>query len=306
MVLFCCLITQSLYVNLLNAKIGEEIQLQAILRKNSLNCGGKLFLLDQPKVMGILNITPDSFYEKSRVGDSQQLVDRAGKMLEDGAAILDIGGQSTRPGAEIVGVEEELARLIPAVQSLKSAFPEAILSVDTFYAEVALAAVEAGASIINDVSGGEDLAMFQTVSNLKVPYVLMHRTGNSLVMQEKANYKDVVLDLCNYFSFRLNQLKALGITDIILDPGFGFGKLQKHNYELLKNLDAFKIFELPIMVGLSRKKMVQQVVHKDASGSLNGTTALHMAALLKGANLLRVHDVAEAKECIELFMAIES
>jgi dihydropteroate synthase len=297
--------TQSLCVNLLKAKIGEEKQLQAILRKNSLNCGGKLLFLDQPKVMGILNTTPDSFYEQSRVGNSQLLIDRAGKMLEDGAAILDIGGQSTRPGAEIVGVEEELTRLLPAIQLLKSTFPEAILSVDTFYAAVALASVSAGASMVNDVSGGEDPAMFQTISNLQVPYVLMHRPGNSLEMQQKANYDDVVLSICNYFSSRLNLLRALGVADVVLDPGFGFGKLLAHNYELLKNLEAFKIFELPLMIGVSRKKMVQQVVNKDASGSLNGTTAAHMAALLKGANLLRVHDVAEAKECIDIFMAIE-
>jgi dihydropteroate synthase len=290
---------------LLNAKIGEEKQLQAILRKNSLNCGGKLLFLDQPKVMGILNTTPDSFYEQSRVGNSQLLIDRAGKMLEDGAAILDIGGQSTRPGAEIVGVEEELSRLLPAIQLLKSTFPEAILSVDTFYAAVALASVSAGASMVNDVSGGEDPEMFQTVSALKVPYVLMHRPGNSLEMQQKAKYDDVVLAICNYFSSRLNLLRALGVADVVLDPGFGFGKLLAHNYELLKNLEAFKIFELPLMIGVSRKKMVQQVVNKDASGSLNGTTAAHMAALLKGANLLRVHDVAEAKECIDIFMAIE-
>jgi dihydropteroate synthase len=290
---------------LLKAKIGEEKQLQAILRKNSLNCGGKLLFLDQPKVMGILNTTPDSFYEQSRVGNSQLLIDRAGKMLEDGAAILDIGGQSTRPGAEIVGVEEELTRLLPAIQLLKSTFPDAILSVDTFYAEVALASVSAGASMVNDVSGGEDPAMFQTISNLQLPYVLMHRPGNSLEMQQKAKYEDVVLSICNYFSSRLNLLRALGVADVVLDPGFGFGKLLAHNYELLKNLEAFKIFELPLMIGVSRKKMVQQVVNKDASGSLNGTTAAHMAALLKGANLLRVHDVAEAKECIDIFMAIE-
>ncbi|MBU3663192.1 MAG: dihydropteroate synthase, partial [Bacteroidetes bacterium] len=208
--------------------------------------------------------------------------------------------------AEIVGAEEELTRLLPAIQLLKSTFPEAILSVDTFYAEVVLASVSAGASMVNDVSGGEDPEMFQTVSALKVPYVLMHRPGNSLEMQQKASYEDIILSICNYFSSRLNQLRALGVADVVLDPGFGFGKLLSHNYELLKNLEAFKIFELPLMIGISRKKMVQQVVNKDASSSLNGTTALHMAALLKGANLLRVHDVAEAKECIDIFMAIDA
>lgn len=280
--------------------------MQAILRKNTLNCAGTLLSLEKPKVMGILNITPDSFYANSRVTSQDQWVDKAGEMIESGADILDLGAQSTRPGAQIVTAEEELERLMPAMDLINRHFPSQILSVDTFYAKVAEHAAKAGAGMINDVSGGEDTAMFETVAATKLPYVLMHRPGNAQVMQKMTNYQNLLLDMAAYFKERLARLFELGVHDIVLDPGFGFGKTLEQNYELLANLNKFQVFELPILAGVSRKKMVQQITHTDAAGALNGTTAVHMAALQQGAKLLRVHDVKEAVECIKIYMAIEA
>jgi dihydropteroate synthase len=255
--------------------------------------------------MGILNATPDSFFGASRTNGTQEAVKRAVNMLEEGADILDIGGQSTRPGAEIVSAEEEAKRVIPVIKAIHQAFPKQIISVDTFYAKVASQAVEAGASIINDVSGGEDPHMFQTAGDLGVPYVLMHRPGNSKTMQQLAVYDDIILDIGNYFSDRIAKLKEAKVKDIVLDPGFGFGKNLEHNYSLLAHLKQFQIFELPVLVGVSRKKMVQQVIHADAQNALNGTSAVHMAALLADAAILRVHDVKAAKEVVQIYMAIK-
>lgn len=279
--------------------------MQAILRKNSLNCGGTLLLLDQPKVMGILNATPDSFYGESRLTSISLAVETAGKMLENGACILDIGGQSTRPGAETISAEEEANRVLPIIEAIHKAFPQAILSVDTFYTSVAKAAANLGAGIINDVSGGEDPEMFKLVGELGLPYVLMHRPGSAKEMQKLAVYEDIILDIGNYFSKKITALQSYQVKDIILDPGFGFGKTLAQNYKLLAGLNQFKIFELPLLVGVSRKKMIQQVIHGDAQSSLNGTTAVHMAALLAGAKMLRVHDVKAAKECVNIYLAIE-
>lgn len=279
--------------------------MQAILRKNSLNCGGTLLLLDQPKVMGILNATPDSFYGESRLTSISLAVETAGKMLENGACILDIGGQSTRPGAETISAEEEANRVLPIIEAIHKAFPQAILSVDTFYTSVAKAAANLGAGIINDVSGGEDPEMFKLVGELGLPYVLMHRPGSAKEMQKLAVYEDIILDIGNYFSKKITALQSYQVKDIILDPGFGFGKTLAQNYKLLAGLNQFKIFELPLLVGVSRKKMIQQVIHGDAQSSLNGTTAVHMAALLAGAKMLRVHDVKAAKECVDIYLAIE-
>ncbi len=289
-----------------NAKIRDLIQLQAILRKNTLNCAGTLLSLDKPMVMGILNITPDSFYANSRVTSHDQWVDKAGEMIESGADILDLGAQSTRPGAQIVTAEEELERLMLALDLIKRHFPAQILSIDTFYASVAEHAAKAGASMINDVSGGEDAAMFETVAATKLPYVLMHRPGNAQVMQKMTNYQNLLLDMAAYFKERLARLSELGVHDIVLDPGFGFGKTLEQNYELLANLNKFQVFELPILAGVSRKKMIQQITNNDVAGALNGTTAVHMFALQQGAKLLRVHDVKEAVECIKIYMAIEA
>ena len=279
--------------------------MQAILRKNSLNCAGTLLVLDQPKIMGILNATPDSFYTESRIIDINLAVESAGKMLENGANIIDIGGQSTRPGAETVSSDLEANRVLPIIEAIHNAFPSAILSVDTFYASVARDAAKLGAGIINDVSGGDDPEMFELVGELGLPYVLMHRPGSAKEMQKLAVYEDVILDIGDYFSKKIAALQSFQVKDILIDPGFGFGKTLVQNYKLLAGLNQFKIFELPLMIGVSRKKMIQQVIQKDAQSSLNGTTAVHMAALLSGAKVLRVHDVKEAKECIDIFLAIE-
>jgi dihydropteroate synthase len=279
--------------------------LQAILRKNSLNCAGTLLVLDQPKIMGILNATPDSFYTESRIIDINLAVESAGKMLENGANIIDIGGQSTRPGAETLSSDLEANRVLPIIEAIHNAFPSAILSVDTFYASVARDAAKLGAGIINDVSGGDDPEMFELVGELGLPYVLMHRPGSAKEMQKLAVYEDVILDIGDYFSKKIAALQSFQVKDILIDPGFGFGKTLVQNYKLLAGLNQFKIFELPLMIGVSRKKMIQQVIQKDAQSSLNGTTAVHMAALLSGAKVLRVHDVKEAKECIDIFLAIE-
>lgn len=279
--------------------------MQAILRKNSLNCGGKLLVLDQPKIMGILNATPDSFYSESRLVGLESAVERARIMIQEGATIIDVGGQSTRPGADIISAREEADRVLPVIAAIHKAIPEVIISVDTFYAEVAREAANEGAGIINDVSGGEDSEMFATAGLLGLPYVLMHRPGNAKEMQQLTHYEDIFLDIGNYFSQKIEALLKLNVKDILIDPGFGFGKTLAQNYQLLAGLNQFKIFELPLMVGVSRKKMIQQVIGADASEALNGTTAVHMAALLSGANLLRVHDVKAAKECLDIYVAIE-
>jgi dihydropteroate synthase len=276
--------------------------LQALLTKNSINCGGQLISLAEPKVMGILNCTPDSFFSESRVGSDRELVNNAKRMLEHGATFIDIGGQSTRPGAEQVSVDEELKRVVPAIKLLLTEFPTALISVDTFYAEVAKQAIDAGAIMVNDVSAGMvDPNMFEEVAKLKVPYVLMHNRGKALANQEAPQYNHLVLDIIQFFAEKVKELTQLGIPDVILDPGFGFGKSLEQNYALLQQLKQFQILELPLLVGVSRKSMVQRVLDVDASNALNGTSAIHMIALERGARILRVHDVKEAVECIKIF-----
>ncbi len=276
--------------------------MQALLTKNSINCGGQLISLAEPKVMGILNCTPDSFFSESRVGSDRELVNNAKRMLEHGATFIDIGGQSTRPGAEQVSVDEELKRVVPAIKLLLTEFPTALISVDTFYAEVAKQAIDAGAIMVNDVSAGMvDPNMFEEVAKLKVPYVLMHNRGKALANQEAPQYNHLVLDIIQFFAEKVKELTQLGIPDVILDPGFGFGKSLEQNYALLQQLKQFQILELPLLVGVSRKSMVQRVLDVDASNALNGTSAIHMIALERGARILRVHDVKEAVECIKIF-----
>jgi dihydropteroate synthase len=222
-------------------------------------------------------------------------------MLTDGAEILDIGAYSTRPGAQEVSVEEELKRSIPIIKIIHQHFPDTIISIDTFRAEIARAAVEVGASIINDVSAGEDDAnMFDTVAKLGVPYIMMHKRGTPQTMTKLTQYEDIVLDVLNYFTNRISAAKLAGIKDLIVDPGFGFAKTMEQNYQLLKSLDRFAILELPILVGVSRKRMIQQIIDTSAADALNGTTVLHTLALLKGADILRVHDVKEAVESVKL------
>lgn len=273
----------------------------------SLNCRGRLLSLKVPIVMGILNLTPDSFFAGSRVDSQDFLLEQAEKMLNEGATILDVGGMSSRPGAEIITVEEELDRVIPAIEALHQHFPQAFLSIDTIRSEVARQAVAAGAFIINDISAGKlDEAMYQTVADLQVPYVLMHMQGEPNNMQQSPEYEDVVLEILDFLIEQIGRLRELKVKDIIVDVGFGFGKTVSHNYQLLKKMHVFQILDLPLLAGLSRKSMICKPLKVNPSAALNGTTALHMVALQQGARILRVHDVKEAVEVIKLWQELEA
>lgn len=270
-------------------------------KKSTLNCHGKILSLAAPVVMGILNVTPDSFYDGGEYTVPEKIVARAEKMLSEGATILDIGGYSSRPGAADIPVAEEINRVVPAIAAIRQAFPGTLLSVDTFRADVAEAAVQAGATLINDIAGGTlDGAMFATAARLKVPYILMHMRGTPQTMTQLTGYDDVVLELVAYFEQKIVQLRAAGVVDIILDPGFGFAKTVSQNFELLRRLDELKLFELPILAGLSRKSMTYKSLGVDASEALPGTIALNTIALMQGADILRVHDVKEAVQTIKL------
>jgi len=267
---------------------------------------GRLLSLSRPSVMGILNITPDSFFEGSRYQpDSQQVVDMAGKMLEDGATILDVGGYSTRPHAAEISVEEETERVLKAIEPILKHYPEAIISIDTFRSRVARAAIKAGAAIINDIAGGNlDDQMFETVAELDVPYILMHSRGNPSTMTSLNQYKDLTLDVLGELQAKVFSLRQLGAKDIIIDPGFGFAKEPKQGFEIMRNLSAFQALNLPMLVGISRKSMIWKTLGITANEALNGTSALNMVALINGANILRVHDVKEAAETIRLYEEI--
>jgi dihydropteroate synthase len=270
-------------------------------RKKTLNVKGRLIDLSLPKVMGIINITPDSFYSGSRFESDKEILNQVTKLLNEGVDMIDIGGYSTKPGAIEVNEGEETKRLIPAIKSIVNEFPDLIISVDTFRAGVAEKSIDIGAHIINDVSGGTlDPNMFATVGKLKVPYVLMHMRGNPQNMNSLTDYDDLISDITYYFSDKIAQLYSLGVKDIILDPGFGFSKTINQNYQLLNEMDSLSILELPILAGLSRKSMIWKSLNIQPELALNGTTVLNTIALQKGANILRVHDVKEAKECIEL------
>ena len=272
----------------------------------TLNCKGRILVIDKPIVMGIINVTPDSFYSESRKSESTEVLNQAEQMVLEGAAIIDIGGQSTRPGTESVGVEEELKRVIPAIEMLSKYFSDAIISIDTYNSKVARQAVEAGASIVNDISGGSlDDQMFETVGKLHVPYICMHIKGTPQTMQKYAEYENVSLEVLDYFIKKMDECRLAGINDVILDPGFGFAKTIQHNFELLNKLEVFKILERPLLVGISRKSTIYKTLGSTADEALNGTTVLNTAALLKGANILRVHDVKEAMEAIKLVDAIQ-
>lgn len=256
--------------------------------------------------MGILNVTPDSFFDGGQYRKPEIILQRAEKMLQEGAAILDIGGLSTRPGSQAVSAEEEVGRVVPAIKLLKAKFPDVIVSIDTYRAPVARAAVDAGASIINDVSGGEmDQAMFQLVATLQTPYILMHMQGNPAEMQKNPQYENVTRDVLNSLVPRIGKLRSLGVKDIVVDPGFGFGKSLAHNFQLLNELHAFRILDLPILAGISRKSIICKSLGVTPADALNGTTALHMVALQQGAKILRVHDVKEAVETITLFQSLQ-
>ena len=273
--------------------------------KKTWNLNGAVNRLDSPLVMGIINTTPDSFYNGSRYTTEGQVLSFVEKIVDEGVDIIDIGGYSSRPGAGDVTQEEELRRVIPAIRSVVKNFPDITLSVDTFRAEVARAAVSEGVRIINDISGGEgDDRMFDTVASLKVPYVLMHMRGQPQNMQQFTEYDDLIVEIINYFQEKVEKLKNLGVNDIILDPGFGFAKTLNQNYELLKKLNYFNVLNLPVLVGISRKSMIYKKLGVSANEALNGTSVLHAIALMQGAMILRVHDVKEAKEAIFLFQEV--
>ena len=272
-------------------------------QKYTFQIKGRVYSLDKPKVMGILNLTPDSFFEGSRVSlEEKMILQSAEKMITEGADFLDLGGYSTRPGAEDISIDEEINRVVPAIGLIKKAFPEILISVDTFRSKVAKAAVESGADLVNDISAGSlDSQMLETIAALRVPYIAMHMKGSPQTMQHQTTYSDMVPDILFYFSEKLEQCRKLGIKDVIIDPGFGFAKTREQNFQLLRDLKSFNLFGLPLLAGVSRKSMIYKTLQISASEALNGTTALNMFALLQGANILRVHDVKEAKETVTLF-----
>ena len=268
----------------------------------TINVRGRLVLLDEPQVMGILNVTPDSFFATSRCRSEEEIRQRVCMMRREGATMVDIGAYSSRPGAEEVSVEEELRRLLPAVGIVREEWPDTIISVDTFRAEVARQAVEAGADIINDISGGEmDKDMFRTVAELHVPYILMHMQGTPQDMQKAPHYDNLMCEVFRSLGERVEELHEMGVADVIVDPGFGFGKTMAQNYEMMARLGEFRLLGCPILVGISRKSMVYRLLDTTPEESLNGTTALNTIALMNGASILRVHDVREAVEAIKIY-----
>ncbi|HRE37105.1 MAG TPA: dihydropteroate synthase [Chitinophagaceae bacterium] len=272
----------------------------------TLNCKGRLLLLDKPIVMGIINATPDSFYSGSRYTGTDAILSVAEKMLNDGASILDIGGQSSRPGSKPVSADEEITRVIRPIEAITKRFPESYISVDTYYSIVAKEAVDAGAVIINDISAGKlDDLMIPVVSSLQVPYVLMHMKGTPQTMQEKLHYENISREILDFFINKVQEIREAGITDIIIDPGFGFGKAIGHNFQLLKNFSLFKMLGFPLLAGLSRKSTIYKTLKISPEDSMNGTTVLNTISLLNGASILRVHDVKEAAEAIKLFDAYQ-
>jgi len=267
----------------------------------TLNCRGRLVSLDVPKVMGIINITLDSFYDGGKSFSTDQLLRQADAMLAAGATFLDVGGYSSRPGADDISIEKETDRILRAIAAILEEFPESLISVDTFRSSVAEAAIRQGAAIINDISGGSlDPDMFDTVAKLQVPYILMHMRGTPKTMVSLTDYENVTVDVLNDLSEKIGKARAAGINDIIVDPGFGFAKNAAQSFELLEHFELFKTLDTPLLVGVSRKSMIYKTLKITPQEALNGTTALHMIALSKGAHILRVHDVREAVECVKL------
>ena len=268
----------------------------------TLNCKGKIISLEKPLIMGIINATPDSFFEGHLNNSEEKVLEKVEKMIQEGADMIDIGGQSTRPGSKRVSLEDEIQRVIPYINFVHKNFPDTIISVDTYYSKVASLAVDSGASIVNDISSGNfDREMIPTVGKMKVPYICMHMQGTPETMQENPVYQNVTNEVINFFIKKTDECKKANIKDIIIDPGFGFGKTIPHNFKLLKDLQALKILNLPILAGLSRKGMIYKTLGTSAESALNGTTVLNTLALNNGASILRVHDVKEAKETITLF-----
>jgi len=277
-------------------------------RKSSIQIDDRQIDLSIPVVMGIVNITPDSFFDGGKMEDEATMLNAVENMLKDGAAIIDVGAFSTRPGAPNISTKEELGRLLPAVQAIRKQFPDAVLSIDTFRSWVAARVMdEVGPIIVNDISGGTlDVKMFETVGKLKIPYILSHIKGTPQNMQDDPHYDDVIKDISSYFAEKVKRLTKCGATEIVLDPGFGFGKTLDHNYELLNRLDSFKVFQLPVMAGLSRKSMIWKALGVTAQEALNGTSVVNTMALLGGADILRVHDVKEAVEAVKIFCEIKA
>ena len=273
------------------------------MKQKTLNCNGKLVVIDRPMTMGIVNVTPDSFYDGGSYRTESDLLKRCEAIISEGGDIIDIGACSTRPGAQNTDAEEELLRLDWALACVRKHFPAAIISVDTYRAAIAKNMVENYCvDIINDISAGTlDDAMFETVAALNVPYVLTHIRGNPTTMQENPVYNNIMEEVIGYFSESVHSLRNLGVNDIIIDPGFGFGKTIEHNYEMLYRLNDLEIFELPVLAGISRKAMIYKLLETDAQNALNGTTAVNTLALLGGADILRIHDVKEAVECVKIF-----
>ncbi len=272
----------------------------------TINCLGNLIDLDQPRVMGILNLTPDSFYDGGSYSNDKAIFKQVEKMLNDGATFIDIGGQSTRPTSDFLTADVEAKRILPVIEELIKQFPDILISVDTFYSQVARQSVEAGAALINDISAGHlDENMLSTVAELQVPYIMMHMRGTPQTMQTMTDYDNMIQEICLYFSERINQAHRLGLNDIIIDPGFGFSKTVPQNFELIRNLDLFKTFDLPILMGLSRKSSICKTLAIKPTQALNGTSVLNTLSLANGAQILRVHDVREAWECIELIKAYQ-
>jgi len=271
----------------------------------TINCNGKLIDLTSPKVMGILNVTPNSFFDGGKHDNEKAILVQVEKMLYEGATFIDIGGYSSKPNAEFVSEEEELQRLVPVIQNIVKEFPEAIISVDTFRSMVAQESIENGAAIINDISAGNlDAKMMEIVAKLQVPYIMMHMKGTAQTMQSLTQYENIVKEILFYFSQKIAQARSLGINDLILDPGFGFAKTIEQNFEVLSKLELFQMTELPLLVGVSRKSMIYKTLENNSENALNGTTSLNTISLLKGAKILRVHDVNEAVECVKLFQKL--
>jgi dihydropteroate synthase len=274
--------------------------------KKSILIRNNLFQFDVPKVMGIINVTPDSFYSESRFNSKNEILKIAEKHIREGASFLDIGAYSTRPNAKNITAKEELSRLLPAIELVRKKFPQIFISADTFRSEVAKNALESGADLINDISGGQlDEQIFEVVAKYNCPYILMHSRGNPQTMQNMTDYKAIFCDVARFFSSQVQVAKEVGVRDIILDPGFGFAKTLEQNYKLLNNLEDFHFLGFPILVGVSRKSMIYKLLETSVKDSINGTTALNTIALLKGASILRVHDVQEAVECVKLIYSLQ-
>ncbi|WP_394773357.1 dihydropteroate synthase [Flavobacterium sp.] len=272
-----------------------------------INCKGQLIDLSVPKVMGILNVTPNSFFDGGKYKNEDEIVSQVDKMLSEGATFIDIGAYSSKPSAEFVSENEEIERIVPAIELILKHFPEALLSIDTFRAEVAKASIESGAAIINDIAAGElDDKMFDVIANYNVPYIMMHMRGNPQTMQGLTQYEDIVKEVLFYFSEKVKKARSFGINDLILDPGFGFAKTTEQNYEVLQKMELLNLLELPVLAGVSRKSMIYKTLNNTAQEALNGTTVLNTIALTKGAKILRVHDVKEAVECVTLFEKMSS